>query len=61
MSVRYTDYQKVGADFYPSEIKINTTEKDSKTNIDVIYKKIDLDVNIGFPFNIPEGYDEIQL
>ncbi len=61
LSVRYTDYQKVGTDFYPSEIKINTTEKDSKTNIDVIYKKIDLDVNIGFPFSIPEGYDEIQL
>ncbi|PVW15080.1 DUF4292 domain-containing protein [Marixanthomonas spongiae] len=61
LSVRYNGYQKIGTGFYPSEIKINTTEKDSKTNIDVTYKKIDLDVNIGFPFNIPDGYEKIQL
>ena len=61
LNVRYNDYQKIGTDFYPSEIKINTSEKDSKTKIDVIYKKIDLDVNIGFPFNIPDGYEKIQL
>ena len=31
------------------------------TKIVVNYKKIDYNVSIRFPFNIPNGYEEIQI
>ena len=61
LDIRYTDYQKINGIFYPSEIEINASEKDSKTRIKLKYKKIDLNVAISFPFRIPNGYEEIQF
>ncbi|MRT15591.1 DUF4292 domain-containing protein [Vitellibacter sp. q18] len=61
LSIRYGDYQKIGDQFYPSTILIDTSEKGSKTKIEINYKKIDLNVDVSFPFEIPAGYEEIQL
>ncbi len=61
LDVRYEDYRLIEGGFYPSIIKINASEKDSKTTIGLKFRKIDLNVNISFPFNIPKGYEEIQL
>ncbi len=61
LSIRYGDYQKIENQFYPSTILIDTSEKGSKTKIEINYKKIDLNVDVSFPFDIPAGYEEIQL
>ncbi len=61
LSIRYGDYQQIGAQFFPSSILIDTSEKGSKTKIEINYKKIDLNVDVSFPFEIPAGYEEIQL
>lgn len=61
LSIRYGDYQKVEDQFYPSNIWINTTDKGAMTKIELNFKKIDLNVNVSFPFDIPQGYEEIQL
>jgi len=61
LSVRYDEYQQVEGSFYPSEIKIEATQKDEKTTAEINYKKIDLNVSINFPFTIPDGYTEISL
>ncbi len=61
LSIRYGDYQKIGDQFFPSTILIDTSEKGSKTKIEMNYKKIDLNVDVSFPFDIPQGYEEIQL
>ena len=61
LNVQYDDYRLVEGGFYPSVIKINASEKDSKTKIGLKFRKIDLNVNIRFPFTIPEGYEEIQF
>ncbi|MBT0607850.1 DUF4292 domain-containing protein [Aequorivita echinoideorum] len=61
LSIRYGDYQKVNDFLYPSNITIDTSEKGSKTKIDINYRKIDIDVDVSFPFDIPGGYEEIQL
>lgn len=60
-TLSYEKHQKLEGGYYPSVITINTTEKNSKTRIELKYKKIDLNVSVGFPFRIPEGYEEIQL
>jgi hypothetical protein len=61
LNVRYEDYRLIEGAFYPSVIKINASEKDSKTKIGLKFRKIDLNVNVRFPFTIPEGYEEIQF
>lgn len=61
LSVRYAGYELLEGSFYPSEIKIEATEKEEKTNVEINYKKIDLNVSINFPFTIPDGYTEISL
>ncbi|WP_026451169.1 DUF4292 domain-containing protein [Aequorivita capsosiphonis] len=61
LSIRYGDYQKLEEQFYPKNITINTSEKGEATKIEINYKKIDLNVNVSFPFDIPQGYEEIQL
>jgi len=61
LSVRYSAYELLEGSFYPSEIKIEATEAEDKTNVEINYKKIDLNVSINFPFTIPDGYTEISL
>lgn len=61
LNVRYGDYQKLDGQFYPQTIMINTSEKGEATKIEINYRKIDLNVDVSFPFDIPQGYEEIQL
>jgi hypothetical protein len=61
LDVRYGDYRLIEGGFYPSVIEINALEKESKTKIGLKFRKIDLNVNVRFPFTIPKGYDEIQF
>ncbi len=61
LDVRYGDYRLIEGGFYPSVIEINASEKDSKTKIGLKFRKIDLNVNVRYPFTIPEGYEEIQF
>jgi hypothetical protein len=60
-TINYGPYNKLKGGFYPSEIKIVATQKGEETKIEVNYKKIDYNVSIRFPFNIPNGYEEIEL
>lgn len=61
LTIRYGDYQLLEGSYYPSTIELYATEKEEKTKIDINYKKIELNVSISFPFDIPEGYEEIKL
>lgn len=61
LSIRYGDYQELQGQFFPQAIMIHTSEKGDVTKIEINYRKIDLDVDVSFPFDIPQGYEEIQL
>ena len=61
LSVQYGPYQKIEGSYYPSEVVINAQEKDAVTRIEVMYRKIDLNVSVSFPFTIPNGYEQIEL
>lgn len=60
-SVFYEPYTKIGNSYFPSKIKITSTEEDTHTNLVLTYKKIDVNASVGFPFSIPNDYEEIQL
>lgn len=61
LNIRYGDYQKIEGQFFPTSISIFTTEAQDQTKIDMNYRKIDLNVDISFPFEIPSGYKQIEL
>ncbi|WP_203294951.1 DUF4292 domain-containing protein [Luteirhabdus pelagi] len=61
LTLRYDEYQQLEGGFYPTSVHLQTAEGDDKTTIDLTYKKIDVNASVGFPFNIPNGYDEIRL
>lgn len=61
LNIRYGDYQLIQGQYFPTEISIVSSEPQEQTKIELIYKKIDLNVDISFPFDIPAGYERIQL
>ncbi len=61
LSLRYGDYQQVEGSYYPSDILIDASQKDEKTKISVIYKSIDVNAPVSFPFSIPSGFEQIRL
>lgn len=61
LNIRYGDYQKIEDQYIPTKISIVNSESQEQTKIDIVYKKIDLNVDISFPFEIPSGYERIQL
>lgn len=61
LSVNYGAYQNIEGDNYPSEILILTSENNKKTRIELLFKKIDHNATVRFPFTIPDGYKEIVL
>lgn len=60
-SIWYGAYQQLEGSSYPTEIQINSKDGNTNTQIEVIYRNIDLNVAVSFPFEIPEDYEEIQL
>lgn len=61
LNIRYGDYQQVEGQYFPNDISIVTSEGQSQTKIEMNYRKIDLNVNVNFSFDIPTGYERIQL
>ncbi len=61
LNIRYGDYQLIQGQYFPTDISIVNSEAQEQTKIELIYKKIDLNVDISFPFDIPSGYERIQL
>ncbi len=54
--MQYGPYQKIEEDYYPTRLGILAQDGLEQTRIFIRYKKIDLNVSVGFPFNIPKGY-----
>lgn len=60
-SLNYGDYQSLEGGYYPTDIHIDASEGDEKTKISVTYKNIDINPNVRFPFEIPDGFDRIRI
>jgi len=61
LNVQYSNYQNIEGQFFPTNISIVSTEETEQTKIEINYRKIDLNVPINFPFEIPSGYKQIKL
>lgn len=61
LKIRYEPYQIIEKDRYPTKVFIDVDDKGEKTKIEIEYRKIDVNANVGFPFKIPKGYKKIEF
>ena len=61
LEIDYLSYQKVETETIPERIKIIAIEENEQLTIDLEYKSVSLNEDLRFPFNIPSGYDEIEI
>lgn len=60
-TLSYADYDKVGEDYYPSQISIQSIDDKKILRLHIDTRKIDLNPKLSFPFKIPSGYKAIRL
>ena len=61
LEIEYKDYQKTNKRSLPNKIRVVSLEGNSSKQIDIIYKDIEFDRNLNFPYKIPKGFKEIML
>lgn len=61
LHLKYLDYQIIKNQYFPTQISVVNTEQNEQTQIFLDFRKIDLNPSLGFPFEIPSGYERIEL
>ena len=61
LEIDYKSYQLVDRQIFPENVNILALEKSDQVKIDLEFKSISINEDLRFPFEIPEGYKEIQL
>jgi outer membrane lipoprotein-sorting protein len=61
LEIRYKDYQVKGNQVLPGEIGITAIDTDQRNVIALAYRNVELNRPLNFPYQIPNGYEEIQL
>ena len=59
MEVRYSSYQKVQGEVIPNQVRIEAVASDSRVQIGIEYKQIELNRELRFPYKIPKGFNAI--
>ncbi|HEA28998.1 MAG TPA: DUF4292 domain-containing protein [Leeuwenhoekiella sp.] len=61
LTVSYSDYKVQEIGILPEKVLVRAKEGDKMTEIDIQYRNVEVNEEIGFPFEIPSGYKEIEL
>jgi hypothetical protein len=61
VTVTYPKYQRVNNQNFPEEIKIVANSEGKGTQVEISYRSVSFNESVSFPFEIPSGYDEIQI
>lgn len=61
LMVVYGDYEAYEQGLLPKAISIKAREASEITEVDIEYRNVDINVDVSFPFSIPDGYEEIKL
>ncbi len=61
LEIRYKDYQNKDAKVIPNAIGIVAIDKNERTIIDILYRNVEFNRPLNFPYKIPKGFDEIVL
>lgn len=61
VTVTYPKYQKVSGQTIPEDIKIVANNGGTGTQVEVNFKSVSFNEAVSFPFDIPSGYEEIEI
>lgn len=61
VTVTYPGYQTVDGRTIPEKIKIIANSEGTGTQVEINYNSVELNVPVSFPFDIPSGYEEIEI
>ena len=61
LEIRYKNYQEKSDRILPNEIGIIAIDKEDRTLIDIVYRNVEFNKPLNFPYKIPKGFDEIVL
>ncbi|MGC1514417.1 MAG: DUF4292 domain-containing protein, partial [Maribacter sp.] len=61
LEIAYENYQKIGREILPNEIRIRAISKDAENNIELEFRNLELNGEVSFPYKIPKGFKEIEL
>jgi hypothetical protein len=61
LKVIYPEYQIVQDKIIPKEIKIDATQRNRVSKIEMEFKNVEFDKELSFPFSMPSGYSPFKL
>jgi hypothetical protein len=61
LSISYLNYENMDNVNFPKNIFIVAKDKSRTNTVEMIYKNVEFDLDLSFPFKIPSGYKEIKL
>lgn len=61
LSVVYKKYDLINNEYFPNTIVIEAVESQKLTKIELEFRAVEFNENLSFPFEIPNGYKQIQL
>ena len=61
LQINYTDYQQIDKWLLPEKIAVAAIDSDKRSTIDIEFRNIEFDRPLNFPYDIPDGFDEIKL
>lgn len=61
LQVTYPEYRKTDEKFLPLQMVLEAQLESTKTYIDVEYKNVNFNEDLSFPYNVPEGFERIEL
>ncbi len=59
--IAYPDYQEIEGKPFPKEIQLLARQENQEIKVNLVYRNIQLNENLSFPFSIPNGYSKIEL
>lgn len=61
LQINYSEYEQIGKYLLPQKIVVAAIDQNERSTIDIGYRNIEFDRSLNFPYDIPDGYDEIKL
>jgi len=61
LELDYTNYQEIGEEILPQNMKIIAVEENEELNVELEYKSVSLNQDLRFPFKIPSRFEEIKI
>lgn len=61
LDVAYNDFEIIGGKPFPTTMSFLANDDGSQKQVQIMYRNIELDGEVRFPFSIPAGYKEMKL